>query len=105
MAVIGDLPTTMQAAMLFGGGLMVGGVWQLANWLFMNRDPKDFQIGAVPKGARGRVMEWRGEKGLVEIGGERWQAACRDSLQCGDEVKVAAVDGLKLTVRSASRAR
>jgi membrane protein implicated in regulation of membrane protease activity len=37
-------------------------------------------------------------RGQVRVAGELWQARCADGADAGDEVRVAAVDGLELVV-------
>ena len=49
-------------------------------------------------GARGEVLDWRGQKGHVFVHGERWRASSSAPLTKGKTVSVIALDGLKLTV-------
>jgi len=50
-------------------------------------------------GLRGRVLDWEGGGGHVQVDGERWRATSSDKLSEGDTVKVTAVDGLTLKVK------
>ncbi|MGP1274472.1 MAG: NfeD family protein [Caulobacterales bacterium] len=54
-------------------------------------------------GAPGTVLSWANGAGHVQVEGERWQAVSSDALQPGDSVKVVAVDGLTLKVKSSGR--
>jgi len=54
-------------------------------------------------GAIGTVLSWAHGAGHVQVEGERWQAVSGDNLQPGDNVKVVAVDGLTLKVKSSGR--
>lgn len=54
-------------------------------------------------GAIGTVLSWAHGAGHVQVEGERWQAVSGDDLQPGDNVKVVAVDGLTLKVKSSGR--
>lgn len=49
-------------------------------------------------GAKGRVLSWSGERGLVQVAGEDWQARGGASLAPGQAVRVAGRDGLALIV-------
>ena len=51
-------------------------------------------------GQVGTVIEWDGNRGYVQVDGERWQAVCNDAIGVGDEVVVEGVDGLVLRVRA-----
>ncbi len=51
-------------------------------------------------GQVGTVIEWDGNRGYVQVDGERWQAVCNDAISVGDEVVVEGVDGLVLRVRA-----
>lgn len=54
-------------------------------------------------GATGIVLSWLNGAGHVQVEGERWQAVSSDELQPGEAVKVTAVDGLTLKVKSTGR--
>lgn len=54
-------------------------------------------------GATGIVLSWLNGAGHVQVEGERWQAVSSDDLQPGDAVKVTAVDGLTVRVKSSGR--
>lgn len=54
-------------------------------------------------GATGTVLSWANGAGHVQVEGERWQAVSTDELQPGDAVKVTAVDGLTVRVKSSNR--
>lgn len=49
-------------------------------------------------GAPGRVVSWSGERGLVRLQGEDWQARAPRSLAPGQRVRVSGRDGLALIV-------
>ena len=98
---ITDFTLPTQAALLFFGSLTVGGIWQLLSWFVFNRDPAEYRLGAVPRGAKARVLEWDLDlgRGFISIGGERWRATSRDRLGAGDSVSVTSADGLTVNVR------
>ncbi|MGX6647760.1 NfeD family protein [Maricaulaceae bacterium MS644] len=50
-------------------------------------------------GLEGRVLDWEGGRGHVQVDGERWRATSKDSLQIDDRVKVIGVEGLTLKVK------
>ncbi len=50
-------------------------------------------------GLEGRVLDWDGGQGYVQVDGERWHATSREALQAGDTVKVTGVEGLTLKVK------
>lgn len=54
-------------------------------------------------GATGTVLSWANGAGHVQVEGERWQAVSADELQPGDVIKVTAVDGLTVRVKSSNR--
>jgi len=54
--------------------------------------------------ARAQVTEWSGGEGYVIAGGERWRAASNDALEPGDNVTVAAMNGLVLRVKKKNNA-
>ena len=65
---------------------------------FMNgRSP--FRVGEVMDVSNGKVIEWQGKTGLVQIGGELWKARSQDALQVGSGVDVVSMNGLVLQVR------
>lgn len=49
-------------------------------------------------GSRGRVIDWAGRAGHVRVRGEVWSASSSAPLQPGQEIRVAALDGLTLNV-------
>lgn len=49
-------------------------------------------------GAQGAVIDWNGERGFVQVQGERWQAVSSGPLTAGDPIRVIAVKGLVLKV-------
>lgn len=50
-------------------------------------------------GAEGRVVRWQGADGYVKVQGVLWKARCdRCELNCGEEVVVVGIEGLKLVV-------
>ncbi len=52
-------------------------------------------------GMTGRVLDWEGGEGHVQVDGERWHAVSKDTLTEGDTIKVKAIEGLTLVVKSA----
>lgn len=50
-------------------------------------------------GAKARVIDWSAGSGHVLVRGEHWQATGPATLQTGQEVRVAGIDGLTLSVR------
>jgi len=50
-------------------------------------------------GLQGRVLDWEGGSGHVQIDGERWSATSKETLREGDSVKVTGIDGLTLKVK------
>ncbi len=50
-------------------------------------------------GQVGTIIEWDGNRGYVQVDGERWQAVCDDDVAIGDEIIVESVEGLVLRVR------
>ncbi|MEQ8434492.1 MAG: nodulation protein NfeD [Oceanicaulis sp.] len=50
-------------------------------------------------GLEGRVLDWEGGHGHVQVDGERWNATSKNSLQIDDRIKVTGVDGLTLKVK------
>ncbi len=67
--------------------------------LFFMRWKTPFRVGETMNVRRAEVVEWRGGEGHVRAGGELWRATSTDELTPGDEVTVAAVDGLLLKVK------
>ncbi|HZH26890.1 MAG TPA: nodulation protein NfeD [Azospirillaceae bacterium] len=53
-------------------------------------------------GAAGRVVSWSGDRGDIEIHGERWQARGPSDLETGQRVRVVRRSGLRLTVEAAT---
>lgn len=51
--------------------------------------------------AHGEALRYDGQRLLVRVAGEIWQAYCADRLDPGDPVDVVAVRGLQLVVRRA----
>ena len=49
-------------------------------------------------GSYGHVADWADRKGLVRVQGELWQASAAQTLEPGARVRIAAIDGLALTV-------
>ncbi|MFP4520249.1 MAG: NfeD family protein, partial [Oceanicaulis sp.] len=50
-------------------------------------------------GLEGRVLDWEGDAGHVQVDGERWRATSKDKLAPGDAVKVTGLSGLTLKVK------
>ena len=87
-------------AVLAGFGLVA--VAKLYGLFFM-RWKTPFRVGEAMNVKRAEVVEWtpgdKGGEGYVSAGGELWRAISADALTPGDEVTVAAVDGLLLKVK------
>lgn len=71
--------------------------------LFFMRWKTPFRIGEAMNVNHAEVVEWSGGEGYVSAGGELWRATSRDALAPGDEVSIAAVNGLSLSVTRKSR--
>lgn len=56
-------------------------------------------------GASGRVVSWSGDRGLVQVQGEDWQAKSREPVAPGGRVRIAGRDGLVLTVEPEANSR
>jgi len=67
--------------------------------LFFMRWKTPFRVGEAMNVRRAEVVEWHGGEGQVRAGGELWRAMSTDDLAPGDQVTVAAVDGLLLKVK------
>lgn len=67
--------------------------------LFFMRWKTPFRVGESMDARHAEVVEWNGKEGRVRAGGEVWRATSTDELAPGDEVTVAAVDGLLLEVK------
>lgn len=50
-------------------------------------------------GLKGRVVDWDGADGHVQVDGERWRATSSETLAVDDAVKVIGVEGLTLKVK------
>ncbi len=71
--------------------------------LFFMRWKTPFRVGEAMSVRRAEVVDWQGGpdggEGHVRAGGELWRATSTDELAPGDDVTVAAVDGLLLKVK------
>lgn len=67
--------------------------------LFFMRWKTPFRVGEAMSVGRAEVVEWGNGEGHVRAGGELWRATSTDELTPGDDVTVAAVDGLLLKVK------
>ncbi len=71
--------------------------------LFFMRWKTPFRVGETMSVRRAEVVDWengpKGGEGHVRAGGELWRATSTDELAPGDDVTVAAVDGLLLKVK------
>lgn len=71
--------------------------------LFFMRWKTPFRVGEAMSVRRAEVIDWKngpdGGEGHVRAGGELWRAISKDELAPGDDVVVAAVDGLLLSVK------
>lgn len=67
--------------------------------LFFMRWKTPFRVGEAMNVRRAQVVDWKGGEGHVRAGGELWKATSTDELAPGDQVTVAAVDGLLLKVK------
>jgi membrane-bound serine protease (ClpP class) len=59
--------------------------------------------GAALVGARAVTVEKLAPEGRVRLGGEIWNAVADRTVEVGDEVEIAGVDGLKLRVRALAK--
>lgn len=66
--------------------------------LFFMRWKTPFRVGEAMSVRRAEVVDWENGEGHVRAGGELWRATSTDDLAPGDDVTVAAVDGLLLRV-------
>jgi membrane-bound ClpP family serine protease len=92
-------------AMFMGAAVMLGfAAVALAKiyGLFFMRWKTPFRVGEAMNVSRAEVVEWSGDKGYVSAGGELWRATSKDALAPGDEVSIAAVKGLLLSVTKKS---
>lgn len=67
--------------------------------LFFMRWKTPFRVGEAMSVRRAEVVDWAKGEGHVRAGGELWRATSTDDLAPGDDVTVAAVDGLLLKVK------
>lgn len=67
--------------------------------LFFMRWKTPFRVGEAMSVKRAEVIDWENGEGHVRAGGELWRATSDDKLAPGDNVTVAAVDGLLLKVK------
>ena len=67
--------------------------------LFFMRWKTPFRVGEAMNVRHAEVVDWKDGEGRVRAGGELWRATSTDELTPGDEVTVAAVDGLLLKVK------
>ncbi len=70
-------------------------VWGAALWFKPSRFRLGHQIGAESA----TVVDWSGQSGFVDVGGELWRAESKEALAPGDAVRVSKVKGLTLEVR------
>ena len=69
--------------------------WGMALWTMKGRHRIGDRWGDEPV----EVVEWRKGWGLVDAGGELWQATSKETLEPGDRVRVVKTKGLTLDVR------
>jgi len=82
-------------------GFAVVGVAKIYGLLFMRwRTP--FRVGTDMNVQHAEVVEWANGEGYVNAGGELWHATSKDTLSPGDEVAIATVSGLTLSVKRKS---
>jgi membrane-bound serine protease (ClpP class) len=100
MLVDRDIPGFAVAWQAVGGAaLMVGGLGLAALWLAMRARRRPVVSGREEMtGQAGTVVRWEGRSGVVHVHGERWAARAARPLQPGEQVRVAAIDGLTLEV-------
>ncbi len=88
-------------AMFMGAAALIGfALVALAKiyGLFFMRWKTPFRVGEAMNVSRAEVVEWSGDRGYVSAGGELWRATSKDALAPGDEVSIASVNGLLLSV-------
>ncbi len=86
-------------AVLIGFGLVAAA--KVYGLVFM-RWKTPFRVGEAMNVRRAEVTDWDGKEGYVCAGGEQWRAKSNDQLSPGDQVTIAAVDGLMLRVKKKS---
>ncbi|MEX0645705.1 MAG: NfeD family protein [Parvularculaceae bacterium] len=91
-------PAALAAALFFLGCVAFTAIkilWGVAQWTKRS----EHRVGERWGGEHVEVVEWSGSDGYVRAGGELWRATSADALSPGDQVRVARVDGLILSVR------
>ncbi len=96
-----DNPLRFVALAVFIGFAAVAAV-KIYGLLFM-RWKTPFRVGEAMNVNHAEVVEWSGKEGYVSAGGELWRATSKDLLSPGDEVAIASVNGLTLSVNKKSR--
>ncbi len=96
---LGSLPPAAFAAALFFVGCIafvaLKVLWGMAQWTKRS----EHRVGERWGGEHVEVIEWSETQGYVRAGGELWRATSADALAPGDQVRVARMDGLILSVR------
>ena len=88
-----SLPVVVTATLLSGVLLLVGGA------AAVRAHRRQVAAGeAELMGSAGQVLQWEGDRGYVQVHGERWSARANESLRPGQPVRVVARDGLTLRV-------
>lgn len=67
--------------------------------LFFMRHKTPHRVGNAMNVTRAEVTEWSGKEGYVMAGGELWRAMSDATLNPGDQVTVASMNGLVLRVK------
>lgn len=93
-----DWPMVLAMCVALGGTVLLAGSYGLAA---QARKVVTGREGII--GSTAQVLSWANGAGHVLVEGERWQAVSGDDLQPGDSVKVTAVDGLVVRVKSSNR--
>ena len=87
-------------AVLIGFGAVAAA--KLYGFLFM-RWKTPFRVGEAMHVRRAQVTEWSNGEGYVNAGGELWRAISTDTIAAGDQVTIASVNGLMLTVKKTNK--
>ena len=93
-----DVAPSLVAIGLIAAGFLFVSIAKLYGFFFM-RGPRHHRMGSSMSTVKAEVTEWAGKQGYVRAGGELWKAQSKQSLSVGDQVRIAHVDGLVVTVK------